>query len=77
MRRNCYQIAIFMLCYLLNFINRLREQFFYIWRSCLWTQQDGTHMTMLCQDFKYSVMISSGIGFIFLGNIYDNVEKPR
>jgi len=22
-------------------------------------------------------MISSGIGFIFLGNIYDNIEKPR
>ena len=34
-------------------------------------------MSMLCQDFKYSVMISSGIGFIFLGNIYDNIEKPR
>ena len=22
-------------------------------------------------------MISSGIGYIFLGNIYDNIEKPR
>ena len=22
-------------------------------------------------------MVSSGIGFIFLGNIYDNIEKPR
>ena len=30
-----------------------------------------------CNDFKYSVTISAGIGFIFLGNIYDNVEKPR
>jgi len=25
----------------------------------------------------YSVTISAGIGFVFLGNIYDNVEKPR
>lgn len=22
-------------------------------------------------------MISSGIGFIFLGNIYDNIQRPR
>ena len=22
-------------------------------------------------------MVSSGIGFIFLGNIYDNIVKPR
>lgn len=30
-----------------------------------------------CNDFQYSITISAGIGFIFLGNIYDNVDKPR
>lgn len=30
-----------------------------------------------CNDFLYSTTISAGIGFIFLGNIYDNIEKPR
>jgi sugar phosphate permease len=30
-----------------------------------------------CNDFQYSITISAGIGFIFLGNIYDNVERPR
>jgi len=25
----------------------------------------------------YSVTISAGIGYIFLGNVYDNVERPR
>jgi hypothetical protein len=30
-----------------------------------------------CNEFRYSVTISAGIGFIFLGNVYDNIEKPR
>ena len=30
-RRRCYQAAIFLICFALNFINRLREQFIYIW----------------------------------------------
>lgn len=30
-----------------------------------------------CNDFLYSTTISAGIGFIFLGNIYDNIDTPR
>ena len=30
-----------------------------------------------CDEFRYSITISAGIGFIFLGNLYDNIEKPR
>jgi len=77
MKRRCYQGIIFLLCFLLNLFNRVREQLFYIWKDCQWSNRDATHLSHLCQDFKYSVMISSGIGFIFLGNIYDNIEKPR
>ena len=30
-----------------------------------------------CDSFSYSITISAGIGFIFLGNIYDNIDSPR
>jgi hypothetical protein len=30
-----------------------------------------------CDSFRYSITISAGIGFIFLGNIYDNIDSPR
>ena len=45
------------------------------WRKC----QEGSAISQSaqCNDFRYSIIISSGIGFIFLGNIYDNIEKPR
>lgn len=68
---------VFLICYSLNFINRLREQFFYIWKGCKISQIAQDSKSVVCQDFKYSIMISSGIGFIFLGNIYDNIQKPR
>ena len=64
-----------MICYTLNFLNRLREQYIYIWQGCL--ANSTTANSPVCNDFQYSIMISSGIGFIFLGNIYDNIEKPR
>lgn len=31
----------------------------------------------ICSDFQYSMSISEAIGFVFLGNIYDNVRRPR
>lgn len=73
-RRRFYQCIVFLICYTLNFINRLREQYIYIWQGCLANNADPNQV---CNDFQYSIMISSGIGFIFLGNIYDNIEKPR
>lgn len=45
------------------------------WRDCQ-PGSDKSQSTQ-CNDFRYSIIISSGIGFIFLGNIYDNIEKPR
>ena len=45
------------------------------WRDCQ-PGSEGSQGTA-CNDFRYSIIISSGIGFIFLGNIYDNIEKPR
>ena len=46
------------------------------WKGCSLSQAPDQR-AIYCNDFQYSIMISSGIGFIFLGNIYDNVEKPR
>jgi len=59
----------------LNFFNRLREHYVINMNQCDLNQQ----ITSLsqCNDFTYSMMIASGIGYIFLGNIYDNIEKPR
>ena len=74
-RRRFFQAIVFMICFTLNFINRIREQFIYIWKDCEASAVDEP--SAVCNDFQYSIMISSGIGFIFLGNIYDNIEKPR
>ena len=74
MRRRCYQVVVFVICYMLMFFNRIRERIIYIWKDCVATNSDHSD---ICNDFQYSIMISSGIGFIFLGNIYDNIEKPR
>jgi len=30
-----------------------------------------------CTEFMYTVAMCSGVGFIILGNIYDNVDAPR
>ena len=73
-RRRCYQGVVFAICYMLMFFNRIRERIIYIWKDCMATNSNHSG---LCNDFQYSIMISSGIGFIFLGNIYDNIEKPR
>lgn len=34
-------------------------------------------MDTACDSFRYSITISGGIGYIFLGNIYDNIDSPR
>jgi|688.fasta_scaffold1183134_1 hypothetical protein len=53
----------------------MRNQYIYDWFECNITGSNFDKQT--CNDFKYSVTISAGIGFIFLGNIYDNIDKPR
>jgi len=65
---------IFTISFTLNFFNRLRQQYIMRWQGC---SGDKSVTPNACNDFKYSVTISAGIGFIFLGNIYDNIEKPR
>jgi len=52
----------------------LRQQYILKWRGC--SNQNLTELND-CNDFRYSITISAAIGYIFLGNIYDNVEKPR
>ena len=47
------------------------------WKKCTVVSRPESQNIDNCNDFKYSVTISAGIGFIFLGNIYDNIEKPR
>ena len=74
-RRIGYQILIFLISFTLNFFNRLRQQYIMKWQGC--QGEKLANATNECNDFKYSVTISAGIGFIFLGNIYDNIEKPR
>jgi calcineurin-like phosphoesterase len=74
MRRRLYQSSIFLIAFLMNFFNRLRQQ--YILRANL-CNVEGSSNGNDCNDFQYSITISAGIGFIFLGNIYDNVERPR
>ncbi len=70
-----YQSLIFLIAFLLNFFNRLRQQ--YILRANQCSVQSNNQQVNDCNDFQYSITISAGIGFIFLGNIYDNVERPR
>jgi len=73
--RRCYQGVIFAMAFIINFLNRLRNRFILDLYMC--NIPENTTYIKNCQDFTYSVTISSAIGFIFIGNIYDNIEKPR
>jgi len=62
----------------------MRQEYILLWFKCDWKSigndpvTPGTKLTgETCNEFRYSVTISAGIGFIFLGNVYDNIEKPR
>ena len=67
------------MAFFINFVNRLRNPYILDYYSCgITSKQDKLNSTEVeCNDFRYSVTISTGIGFIFLGNIYDNIDKPR
>ena len=78
-RRVGYQLLIFSFAFLLNFSNNMRQQYIYDYlgcspSKCKYVSRD---QTAYCDSFSYSVTISAGIGFVFLGNIYDNVDSPR
>ena len=79
-RRVSFQIFIFSIAFGLNFFNNLRQQYIYevigcFSDRCQWQTKIATETT--CDSFRYSITISGGIGYIFLGNIYDNVDSPR
>jgi hypothetical protein len=76
-----------LIAFALNFFNQLRQQYIFENFECgvnAPSPASQTNSTLplttnssYCDSFQYSVTISAGIGFVFLGNIYDNVEKPR
>ena len=74
---------IFAISLILNYFNRVRQEYILLWFDCDWQavgDNTGDHSNLpgeTCNEFRYSVTISAGIGFIFLGNVYDNIEKPR
>ena len=79
-RRVSFQAFIFSIAFGLNFSNNLRQSYIYevigcYSDRCTWNRKIGVETT--CDSFRYSITISGGIGFIFLGNIYDNVDSPR
>lgn len=79
-RRVSFQIFIFSIAFGLNFFNNLRQQYIYeiigcFSDRCKWQTPIAVETT--CDSFRYSITISGGIGYIFLGNIYDNVDSPR
>ena len=63
------------MAFFINFVNRLRNPYILDYYSCgITSKQDQLNSTEVeCNDFRYSVTISTGLGFIFLGNI----DKPR
>lgn len=74
-------MAIFSIAFMLNFFNRLRQEYILRTGQCSVPPKPNQTTYRLsensCNDFQYSITISAGIGFIFLGNVYDNVERPR
>ena len=86
-RKTLYQALIFGIAYALSFCNNMRQQYIY---ECLGCRSGKCLVTAglegfgannvvgtACDSFSYSITISAGIGFIFLGNVYDNIDSPR
>lgn len=65
-RRIFWQIVIFMIAFLINVLITYREVFI-LDQSELFPDSDIRLATNLCR----------GIGFIVLGNLYDNVSRPK
>jgi hypothetical protein len=65
-RRILWQIAVFMIAVFINFLIAYREQFI-LDQSELYPDSDIRLATNLCR----------GIGFIVIGNLYDNVPRPQ
>ena len=61
-----WQIAIFTIAFLINFIISYRGHFII---EVLKNEKDSGIM--------YSINLCMGIGFLILGNIYDNVQYPK
>lgn len=65
-RRVLWQTAIFMIAFLINVLITFREEFVL----------DKTELTP-DSDLRFATNLSQGIGFIVLGNLYDNVPRPK
>lgn len=80
-RRVSFQAFIFFIAFGLNFFNNMRQQYIYEVIGCF-SGNCNPNANLLptkttCDSYRYSITISGGIGYIFLGNIYDNVDSPR
>jgi hypothetical protein len=65
-RRVFWQVVIFMIAFIINVLITYRERFI-LDQSELFPDSDMRLATNLCK----------GIGFIVLGNLYDNVTRPK
>jgi hypothetical protein len=64
-RIQLWQTAIFLIAFIITFLINFRDTFVF---NVMGPYQDST--------FNYSVSICRGIGFLIIGNLYDNVLIP-
>jgi hypothetical protein len=65
-RRVLWQTCTFMIAFLINVLVTFREQFVI----------DKTEIAP-DSDLRFATNLSKGIGFIIIGNLYDNVARPK
>jgi sugar phosphate permease len=67
-----YQALILAVAFTLNYFNRWRQQYVLISQECTMKT-----ISLKCNNIQYSTNISSALGYILIGNIYDNLRNPR
>ena len=74
-----YQALILVAVCATNYLNSFMEKYLVGLQICFSSSEEDTlpSIRKQCLHEEISVVVASGIGFVFFGNIYDNFEQSR
>jgi hypothetical protein len=68
-----YQALILLVGFILTYFNRWRTEYVMLFSGCEFDQP----VTLKCNNLMYSSNISSALGYMIVGNCYDNIKNPK
>jgi hypothetical protein len=73
-----YQALILLVAFAVNFFNKFRQEYVLLIQGCqsasLSNVVPNNTSNSTCNSFEYSGAISGAVGFLCIGNLYDDVN---